>query len=58
MPAVNVADWTVLPRVIAAPMQTEDRAPVTVTGARSSVCVGAAITRGRTVQSATFTAGI
>lgn len=33
MPAVNVADWTVLPRVIAAPTQTEDRAPVTVTTA-------------------------
>jgi redox-sensitive bicupin YhaK (pirin superfamily) len=33
MPAVNVADWTVLPRVIATPTQTEDRAPVSVTTA-------------------------
>jgi redox-sensitive bicupin YhaK (pirin superfamily) len=33
MPAVTVADWTVLPRVIAAPTQTEDRAPVSVTTA-------------------------
>jgi redox-sensitive bicupin YhaK (pirin superfamily) len=33
MPAVTVADWTVLPRVIATPTQTEDRAPVTVTTA-------------------------
>jgi len=33
MPAVNVADWTVLPRVIAAPTQTEDRAPISVTTA-------------------------
>ena len=33
MPAVTVNDWTVLPRVIAAPTQTEDRAPVTVTTA-------------------------
>ena len=31
MPAVNVADWTVLPRVIAATTQTEDRAPISVT---------------------------
>ena len=33
MPAVTVADWTVLPRVIATPTQTEDRAPVSVTTA-------------------------
>jgi redox-sensitive bicupin YhaK (pirin superfamily) len=33
MPAVNVADWTVLPRVVAAPTQTEDRAPISVTTA-------------------------
>ncbi len=33
MPAVTVADWTVLPRVIAAPTQVEDRAPVSVTTA-------------------------
>lgn len=33
MPAVNVPDWTVLPRVIAAPTQLEDRAPVSVTTA-------------------------
>jgi redox-sensitive bicupin YhaK (pirin superfamily) len=33
MPAVTVADWTVLPRVIATPTQTEDRAPISVTTA-------------------------
>src|SRR4051794_8598380 len=33
MPAVNVADWTVLPRVIATPTQTEDRSPISVTTA-------------------------
>lgn len=33
MPAVNVADWTVLPRVLVTPTQTEDRAPVSVTTA-------------------------
>ncbi|MBD8607720.1 pirin family protein [Aeromicrobium sp. CFBP 8757] len=33
MPAVTAADWTVLPRVIATPTQTEDRAPVSVTTA-------------------------
>ena len=33
MPAVHVADWTVLPRVIAAATDNEDRAPITVTTA-------------------------
>ena len=33
MPAVTVADWTVLPRVIAAASDSEDRAPITVTTA-------------------------
>lgn len=33
MPAVTVADWTVLPRVIAAVPEHEDRAPVSVTTA-------------------------
>ncbi|MBC7595831.1 MAG: pirin family protein [Kineosporiaceae bacterium] len=33
MPAVTVADWTVLPRVIGAATDNEDRAPITVTTA-------------------------
>src|SRR5687767_4485643 len=33
MPAVTVADWTVLPRVITAPTHVEDRAPISVTTA-------------------------
>lgn len=33
MPAVTAPDWSVLPRVVAAPTQTEDRSPVTVTTA-------------------------
>ena len=33
MPAVTVADWTVLPRVIAAAPDHEDRAPISVTTA-------------------------
>lgn len=33
MPAVTVADWTVLPRVIGTTTDNEDRAPVTVTTA-------------------------
>ena len=33
MPAVHVADWTVLPRVIATATDHEDRAPITVTTA-------------------------
>ncbi len=33
MPAVTVADWTVLPRVIAATPDQEDRAPISVTTA-------------------------
>jgi redox-sensitive bicupin YhaK (pirin superfamily) len=33
MPAVSVADWTVLPRVIVASASAEDRAPISVTTA-------------------------
>ena len=33
MPAITAPDWTVLPRVVVAPTQSEDRAPVSVTTA-------------------------